>query len=76
MAFKVGDVVWLKSGGARMTVRLLPEDGDVYTVWHNRTENGFEEKYSGSYRPEMLTDTNPDKGGSSNASSTPMRGPA
>lgn len=61
MAFKVGDVVWIKSGGAAMTVALLGEDGKVFTRWHNRTSEGFKEERGDGYRPDMLTSTNPNE---------------
>ena len=44
MAFKLGDVVMLKSGGPRMTVAKL--DGEfVHCFWFDRS-HPFEEKFN------------------------------
>lgn len=43
--FKKGDIVVLKSGGPRMTVHQVHEEGDVTCVWfkvNERDQHGFD----------------------------------
>jgi uncharacterized protein YodC (DUF2158 family) len=66
MAFKVGDVVQLKSGGPLMTVTGFGAGGDgkqrVNCTWFDKDEN---EKH-GSFPPEALEANN--EGGSGSVS--------
>jgi uncharacterized protein YodC (DUF2158 family) len=36
MAFKKGDVVTLKSGGPKMTVNRVEDDGKLWCIWFDR----------------------------------------
>lgn len=37
-ALKVGDVVKLKSGGEKMTIESIDEDGDAICVWFEESQ--------------------------------------
>lgn len=54
MAFKVGDVVRLKSGGADMTVTGDGMLGEVICVWHSPTIKGGHDTKTASYPAEAL----------------------
>ena len=55
MAFKVGDVVMLKSGGAVMTVGQIGDaDGAVLCSWHNEISPKNYASVDHAYRAEML----------------------
>jgi uncharacterized protein YodC (DUF2158 family) len=61
MAFKVGDVVRLKSGGPRMTVESISKDemtrGTIWCVWFDKTD-----RKSGTF-PEDALETATDSSG-------------
>ena len=54
--FKVGDVVYLKSGSPAMTVEDFFDDGRVQTIWFD----GAETKKQG-FQPDVLTKDDPHK---------------
>jgi uncharacterized protein YodC (DUF2158 family) len=46
--FKEGDVVQLKSGGPKMTVKTMHTDGDVYCQWFSgsKLQDGYFKPHS------------------------------
>ncbi len=46
--FQEGDVVQLKSGGPKMTVKAIDDDGDVYCQWFSgsKLQNGYFKPHS------------------------------
>lgn len=55
--FKIGDVVYLKSGSQPMTIAYLASDGKVHTIWHTKDSS----PNNGVYPPETLTKDAPNK---------------
>lgn len=53
MDFAVGDVVELKSGGPKMTVRQIGNNGLVYCVWFN-VQGGVSTHGDFHFPPEAL----------------------
>jgi uncharacterized protein YodC (DUF2158 family) len=51
--FKVGEIVTLKSGGPRMTVEFVRDDGVIDCLWFLADLTHRE-----SFHPEMLRSTN------------------
>lgn len=47
--FEKGDIVQLKSGGPKMTVNSVGEDGKIYSVWFKGAA-----LESGRFQPETL----------------------
>lgn len=57
--FKVGDVVFLKSGSAPMTIEIFNQDGSLMSqcvcIWHDAKGN----LKKANYNPETLTKKDP-----------------
>lgn len=53
MDFQVGDVVELKSGGPKMTVRMVGNNGLIYCVWFN-IDGGSAHHAEHHFPPEAL----------------------
>ena len=53
--FKKGDVVWLKSGGPRMTVNYKTANGSLSCVWFDENNK----MCNGNFFAEALTDQDP-----------------
>lgn len=49
----IGDYVWLKSGGPRMTVRSLPDEDKVVCSWRGGTR---------AFHPKQLMSDDPEPG--------------
>jgi uncharacterized protein YodC (DUF2158 family) len=58
MAFQLGEVVQLKSGGPRMTVDSIDGDGVVNCIWFEKNEQKF-----GSFKPHSLESAGSGGGG-------------
>lgn len=54
---KVGDVVWLKSGGPAMTVENIDSDGKTTVVWF--IDTGELKRAASSINQKLLTTTAP-----------------
>ncbi len=68
--WKTGDVIWLKSGGPKMTVREKESDGEkIICDWFE----GMTPKV-GAYLPDQLTDQAPTSGNSANSSGRDFAG--
>jgi uncharacterized protein YodC (DUF2158 family) len=68
--WKTGDVVWLKSGGPRMTVRVKESEGEtIICDWFESMTPKV-----GSYLADQLTDENPSTGNPPNSSGREFRG--
>lgn len=50
---KIGDYVWLVSGGPRMKVRAMPDDDKIECVWRGGTR---------VFHPKQLTEGDPEPG--------------
>ena len=68
--WKTGDVVWLKSGGPKMTVREKESEGEkIVCDWFE----GMEPRV-GAYLADQLTDENPTSGNAPHSSGRDFRG--